>query len=60
MLDDLFISQDIHHGNGTQQEFYNDPEVSLKLSSKLTPPHYDLCLNIHVDTLIMSNTIATR
>ena len=33
MLDDLFISQDIHHGNGTQQEFYNDPEVSLKLSS---------------------------
>ena len=56
MLDDLFISQDIHHGNGTQQEFYNDPEVSMKLSSFWSL----LELNIHVDTLIMSNTIAIR
>ncbi len=22
-----YTTQDIHHGNGTQQEFYSDPEV---------------------------------
>lgn len=23
----LLFSQDVHHGNGTQQAFYNDPNV---------------------------------
>ena len=23
----MIVSQDIHHGNGTQQEFYSDSEV---------------------------------
>ena len=26
--------QDIHHGNGTQQEFYSDPEVNHLLNTR--------------------------
>ena len=27
MFTPLFMTQDVHHGNGTQQAFYDDPGV---------------------------------
>ncbi len=44
----LILDWDVHHGNGTQEIFYDDPSVNTNchdelLVDALTPPLYDRC-----------------
>ena len=42
--------QDIHHGNGTQQEFYSDPEVNNEINTEcnnIVNKHQVMYISIH-------------